>query len=75
MSETRHSNAAPEDERRDHGGMYSVITEFGRTRGWVTCPFCSAKVLCYLWSLAGSGKRCSCGALITQIAAYKKASV
>ncbi len=28
-----------------------------------TCPFCDASAKLYLWSLAGSGKLCSCGAL------------
>ena len=51
--------------------MYSVISENGRSRGWITCPFCAEKVLCYLWSLAGSGKRCGCGALLTSIGAYR----
>lgn len=29
------------------------------------CPFCKADVKAYLWSLAGGGKRCDCGAMFT----------
>ncbi len=35
----------------------------GRTSEVATCPFCGAKVVVFVWSLAGSGKRCECGAL------------
>jgi hypothetical protein len=35
----------------------------GRTYTNIRCPFCSADTRAYLWSLAASGKRCSCGAL------------
>lgn len=27
------------------------------------CPFCGTEVKLYLWSLAGSGKKCTCGAM------------
>lgn len=30
----------------------------------VRCPFCSCVVEAHLWSIAGSGKRCECGAVI-----------
>lgn len=35
----------------------------GRVKLTLTCPFCSAEVPAYLWSLSGGGKRCDCGAL------------
>lgn len=35
----------------------------GRSTVIVTCPFCHADIEAYAWSLAGSGKRCTCGAL------------
>jgi hypothetical protein len=39
------------------------ITEFGRNRWLIKCPFCGSTVWAYTWSLAGSGKRCpGCGA-------------
>ena len=28
----------------------------------LSCPFCECVTEVYLWSLAGSGKRCDCGA-------------
>ena len=36
-------------------------SEFGRSSIVIECPFCGAWVTAYLWSLAGSGKRCVCG--------------
>lgn len=34
------------------------VSEFGRSAVFVTCPFCGRKTEAYVWSLAGSGKRC-----------------
>lgn len=32
----------------------------------ITCPFCQTDVRAYVWSLAGSGKKCpGCGAIHT----------
>ena len=46
------------------GFSYSrKIVQMGKTRIWITCPFCKGTVEAYLWSLAGGGKRCDCGAL------------
>lgn len=28
----------------------------------IKCPFCAAVVRAYWWSIAGGGKKCSCGA-------------
>jgi hypothetical protein len=39
------------------------LNEAGRSRIGIECPFCKARVVAYVWSLAGSGKRCECGAL------------
>ena len=39
------------------------IEQHGRTRIWFDCPFCNGTVEAYLWSIAGGGKRCDCGAL------------
>lgn len=43
--------------------MMGHYSEFGRSTTKVKCPFCSVVTTCYLWSLYGSGKRCSCGAV------------
>ena len=34
----------------------------GRSVVYITCPFCGEECTAYMWSLAGSGKRCTCGA-------------
>lgn len=39
-----------------------VVAQHGRSTGYIDCPFCSEAVLVFLWSLAGGGKRCACGA-------------
>lgn len=39
-------------------------TEHGRSTVVIECPFCQTKVTAYVWSLAGSGKKCpECGAI------------
>lgn len=48
-------------ETRSYGGYATLSSTMGRTRVEIICPFCSARVIAYLWSLAGSGKRCECG--------------
>lgn len=44
-------------------GYKRKISQMGRTRVWIDCPFCKGTVEAYLWSIAGKGKRCDCGAL------------
>lgn len=34
------------------------ISEFGRSRMLIRCPFCHAESWAYIWSIAGHGKRC-----------------
>ena len=34
----------------------------GRRTRTIQCPFCDCEIEAYVWSLAGSGKRCYCGA-------------
>lgn len=36
----------------------------GRTTCDIECPFCGTVTQVRPWSLAGSGKRCECGALL-----------
>lgn len=38
-------------------------SEMGRSSIYITCPFCSVVVEAFVWSLAGSGKKCACGAI------------
>jgi hypothetical protein len=53
---------------------YSYLSEMGRSSVLVDCPFCDVRGLrVYVWSLAGSGKKCPrCGAMFTSICAIKK---
>lgn len=44
------------------------VSEMGRSRITIVCPFCGEHVVAYRWSLAGSGKRCGCGALFDRFA-------
>ena len=40
----------------------------------IVCPFCDTHVVANVWSLAGSGKRCTgndCGALFGSIVAHR----
>lgn len=36
----------------------------GRTSARVECPFCENQMVVPVWSLAGTGKRCSCKAVL-----------
>lgn len=51
----------------DKRKTYSVsdrITEMGKTRIQIQCPFCHEDFWAYIWSLAGGGKKCpKCGAI------------
>jgi hypothetical protein len=43
-----------------------LVTEVGKTRWRIVCPYCNTEVWAFIWSLAGKGKRCpGCGALHT----------
>lgn len=44
----------------------------GRSTMMVKCPFCEEELEVYIWSFAGSGKRCSCGALLGMYGCVKE---
>ena len=52
--------------RRIESRFYRTVSESRRERGMssrvIECPFCGCYTEARLWSLAGSGKRCDCGA-------------
>lgn len=51
--------------------VLSRISEMGRTRVLIECPFCIGRFWAYVWSLSGSGKRCPhCRAWHGSVAAY-----
>ena len=58
-----HKTGANNIESRDCGGYGRILRGMGKTRVELTCPFCKVPVTAYLWSLAGGGKRCDCGAM------------
>jgi hypothetical protein len=44
--------------------MFDVISEMGKRRGSIDCPFCNFRFTAYVWSIAGGGKKCpNCGAM------------
>lgn len=47
-------------------------SEMGKTRIGIRCPFCSAEVTAYVWSISGGGKRCSCGAMFSAFGKARK---
>jgi len=49
-------------EHRDYE-CWGHDSRMGRTSYRVTCPFCERTMRVYPWSLAGTGKRCDCGAI------------
>lgn len=49
-------------ERRQYQ-MRDGRSAMGRSTVFITCPFCHDEIEAYSWSLAGGGKRCTCGAL------------
>ena len=36
----------------------------GKSSVIIECPFCGDRVIAFVWSLAGSGKRCTCKEVI-----------
>lgn len=52
--------------------LYGYLGEHGRSRALVCCPFCFHKFEIFVWSLAGSGKRCpNCRAFFGLNYAYR----
>jgi hypothetical protein len=51
-------------ERRDWKSWRRGLSQAnGRSYIFITCAFCGAEVKAFLWSLAGGGKACPCGAI------------
>lgn len=62
----------PEVEERRYTSTSGPST-MGRSVVYLTCPFCNAEVKACLWSLAGSGKRCTrCSAKFNSIGTATK---
>lgn len=43
--------------------VYAGTSRRGQRIVGLRCPFCDTITEAHLWSLAGSGKRCECGAI------------
>jgi hypothetical protein len=60
-------------ETRQIDGYRRKWSEHGRARVEVECPFCKTVFEAYLWSLAGSGKRCpGCKAKMDSAGSFTK---
>jgi len=51
-----------ERERRQYTS-FNHRSRFGKSSVDIECPFCRAITTAFIWSLSGSGKKCTCGAL------------
>ena len=58
---------------REHKA-YRGTSSHGRSTCMIICPFCGRNVKAYIWSLAGSGKKCECGAMHGSRFTYKEIS-
>lgn len=55
-----------ENAGRDYRRTGRVISQIGKRRVEIECPFCNAVFWAYPWSIAGVGKKCTnCGAMHT----------
>ena len=52
-----------EIDRRQHSRTGSYSQAQGGSYCYIVCPYCGATVKAFIWSLAGGGKKCECGAL------------
>jgi hypothetical protein len=60
------TTTAKGDRLREPLTSYNYVRRFGGNRVTIECGFCDAVHRdVSVWSLAGSGKRCGCGALMT----------
>lgn len=59
-------------ETRQVKGYKRKWVEKGKTRVSVDCPFCGTELIAYVWSLAGSGKKCQCGAKMDMTGTFSK---
>ena len=51
-----------EDEVKEHVS-FGFDSSHGRSSFYITCPFCQEDTKVFQWSLAGSGRKCKCGAI------------
>ncbi len=51
-------------ETRPLAPALQTVSQMGKSRALLSCPFCSAQVWAYTWSRAGGGKKCACGVIL-----------
>lgn len=57
--------------RREPLRVWGRVDRFGQSTQRVDCPFCKTTMTVYVWSFAGKGKRCPCGALLNAAGGFK----
>lgn len=74
MSDEKHEPYFMADgtEVRKWAASWGYRADFGRTSIRFECPFCGDHLTGYIWSLAGSGKKCTCGVLHGTGRSYKR---
>jgi len=50
---------------------YHGRSRMGKSTKTVICSFCKNEIEVYIWSFAGCGKKCDCGALLSDWVCYK----
>lgn len=59
---SRDATNRPDDVVERAYGSSPGPSDVGRAAVYIKCPFCDTWITAYLWSIAGGGKRCTCGA-------------
>lgn len=54
----------------EHNKIHNYRSVFGRSTVDIDCPFCGTTTRAFVWSLAGGGKKCKCGALHTRLGTH-----
>jgi hypothetical protein len=63
---TKGQHNRSENAQRAYKTTGRVISEMGKRRVEIQCPFCNARFWAYPWSIAGVGKKCTnCGSMHT----------
>ncbi len=75
MKRTKFSDARdPRCERRLYTVHRTGLERPSSLTQYFKCPWCQQEVKAYVWSLAGGGKRCDCGAIFGMTGGYKMRS-
>ena len=50
---------------------YIGSSSHGKSTKIIVCPFCERQIEVYIWSFAGCGRKCECGARLSDRHCYK----